>query len=243
MKKYILLLLLPFFALTCDNGNEFGAEPSLLFQVTVNDDALPQSLKDRYFEDAIALTLQHLNKTNDLENLPMEIPVDTLRMFYTALVDLHNASDTLCWDIFARLLGIRAYRHVFSRSVIVTIDSSYIWTNAWRRGELWTGDARVDHVLRNSSAVSVKQSASYLGNLPFEITLARSINTGALCAELKKIPGVLRATYYTWYDPTEFLTGEIDRSGVFLTYGVWMSDHTLVYTIFIDWKHRISLVR
>lgn len=242
MKKYVLLLLLPFFALTCDNGNEFGAEPSLLFQVTVNDDALPQSLKDRYFEDAIALTLLQMMRTNLLASLPIEIPADTSKMFYTALVDVYNAKDTIAWDSLWMCFELNAYRFITPRSFVVYVDTNYQWTKAWMQGSVWTGNEQVDGLLRSCAVEHMRKGVNYQGIFYFEFTLSRSINTSAVCAGMKKVAGVIRTFNDTYVHLTKAITGSITTDGILLSYYYSPNMEGISYSLFIDWKHCVRLV-
>ena len=241
MKKYVLLLL-TFFALTCDNGNEFGIDVASLANMQVDDSRIPKSERERFFEDAIMMALMHMGKTNELQNLRIDIPEDTVRIFYAAIVDFYNAGEVDGLSV-RTFLDIRPFYPVVTKSLFVTIDSSFQGRQAWFDGTLQTGNPEVDGLLQYCFALSITKLGVPSKKPTFYIELGRHVNTIAVCSVLDKISGVQKADPWVLRgDPDIDMDAWYTADGVYFAYymdGLMMRD---IYTFRITKDHRVTLV-
>lgn len=208
MKTYVLFFLLVSMASGCGtNDNKF------------NDDRVPDDLKALYREDAIQLALDELlEKTGDPE---ISLPEDLIDKYYRALVAVFNADGVPNRDKVIETYDIHAHKRADPHSVLVTVDRSYSWTDAWQSGVTLTGNPSIDDLLETYELILVNyHDATNLAVLETE----KALNPFALAARFDAIPGVLFSDPNGYAGDGNNILAVRDGETVRLTYSLGWGD-------------------
>jgi hypothetical protein len=86
--------------------------------------------------------------TDDGELKPLdEIPEEPRESLYAALLRVHLATDLAARDTVIDLYSVHAFPRPVLRELIVAVEDSAAWAEAWARGERLTGNDAVDALL------------------------------------------------------------------------------------------------
>ncbi len=249
MKKYILFFLLPFFLLACKNETNTPTNSDEY----IGDKYVPSELRAAFNENAIRLALTHMEKTAKLELLPIDVPSDTIKIFYYALVDVYNARTLLereiSPDTMQLILSIRVWIWRALNNFFASVDTTFPWTTSWKEGQPLTGYPQIDNLIQQYE-ISLRQfmyTQNGKKNM-VDFYTKRPLNLAALCYDFTQIPGVISASpnhLYTTGDPYPVIQASILPAYIELKYFFPNSRNSLGHQwIFRVWKnHTVLYVR
>lgn len=137
---FILLSLLN----TCDtvetnNGNN---------QITPGDDSLiPDSIKSLMKEDAAFLTLRDVYLDSAKKDSLVILPENSVESYYRGFVHIYNADTLPARDAVIETYKIHAFPNPAAHSIIVAVDSTKDWVDAWKNGQRLTGNQQIDNLI------------------------------------------------------------------------------------------------
>jgi len=185
----------------------------LLKQITSPDDsAVPDSMRQRYQEDAAQLAMRYVQKRTPSTDA-IELPDDRVQFFYDALVHVYNAREISARD---EIVSIHTFPRYNTHEIIVAVDTTVDWTDAWQAGERLTDQQEVDALLEEydlSVEYQARPSQSY--------ALVRSetpINTIALSREFEGIEGVEYAEQNGYAGDGNDIQATVGEEAVVLAY-------------------------
>jgi hypothetical protein len=107
-----------------------------------DDSQVPDALREAYWEDAGRLAARSVLKAGGSAAESVELPIDAIDRFYTALILLHNSSS------YGRYQVVDVYEiHARARPETHRVFLQLLrpaWADPWRRGERLTGYPPVD---------------------------------------------------------------------------------------------------
>lgn len=179
-------LLASIIGLACSEGSRppSGPEPTLPSMLT-----FPDSLALSYREDAARLALR-ARIDNGPHPVPIEIPVPRIDAFFASLAQVYDLVSAERDSVFS-VYGIHTFEWPELRSLIVAVNESYGWTEAWQNGKTWTGYDAVDKLIEAHALTLVRyrESGSYA-----VLESARPVYMSALADAFEEIPGVRYAS-------------------------------------------------
>lgn len=206
---FALVLGIAFGLVSCDAFTSKG----LLHQITSPDDsALPDSVRQWYREDAAQLAMRFL-QTQDPETDVVELPEERVQFFYDALVHVYNAQGIAARD---EIVEIHTFPRHNTHEVLLAVDTTVAWTQAWRAGDRLTGQPEVDALIEEYD-LSVEYNAWSFQHM----VLVRSetpINTVALNRRFERIEGVTYAEQNGYGGDGDDIEATVEGDAVVLTY-------------------------
>lgn len=184
MKQIIFFNLILIFCFTsCEILDTDDFDWSKAKFITSPDDAsIPDSIKKLMQTDAATLALRDVIKDPEAKYKLVEIPSDLVELYYRGLVHIYNARK---YPPFDRLSNIHVFPEPTVYEIVIIFDTSYVWTQAWKRGERLTGNAEIDFLMENYDL--------QLHSCHFDIAALYSpkpVNTYALSKKFVGIDGV-----------------------------------------------------
>jgi|SRR3990172_631433 len=190
----IVFLIISIFA-ACDSwkeGNPFG--PGFAYPVVVpaQDRNVPESVRERYREDAARLALHKVDEIGGHLAEQVELPVNLINTIYYALIHIYN-SRLPARDSVITLYDIHNYRDYYLYWVEVCADTAQAWAKVWQNGQRFTGNLEIDRLIR-AYDLQVVDYSPFLSCCDL-VTLRsnRSLNTVALAKQFEEIDGVVAA--------------------------------------------------
>lgn len=193
----ILAFALAFFssASGCDLGTAPGdvQGPPV---VPPTDVVLPDTLRERYAEDAALLTYRHVHEAGGAASRSIELPEPLVETLFNALVAVyaleHPARDSVVVIHEVHTHGTRfATGAPALRDLIVIVDTTEAWVGAWRAsGSDASGHEPVDELIRRWD-LRVKRWGLFGDWLV--LRAARPLNMRALATRFAGIEGVRSA--------------------------------------------------
>jgi len=179
--------------LRCSNpvsNDELGIE--FIRLPHADESQVPDSLKKAYIEDVGILTLRIVQEVGGEVNDQVELPDELLTTLYNALIYVYNATDLATRDSVVDTYDIHVTHTWAIRSLIVAIDSTKAWTQAWRKGERLTGQQQIDGLMEK---YDLELEKYYEFPWAHTVTLAssRPMNMAALAKRFAAIKGVIYA--------------------------------------------------
>lgn len=153
------------------------------------EQSVSDSLLDSYLEDASRLALREVARKGELAKQPVEIPEDLTLSLYRALLLVHSATDIAARDSVVNLYRIHTFPRPATRQLIVGLESSAEWAQAWREGKTETGNARIDALLRRYD-LSLERFYDWSTDDAAVLQAAAPLNIAALAAEFAPLAGV-----------------------------------------------------
>jgi len=151
--KIFFLLLLVSILQTCntvepDNGYVQIIPDDDSLQIVPGDDSLiPDSVKTLFKEDAARLALRDVHSDSTKKENLIILPQDVVETYYHGLVHIYNADSILAQDSVIEMYKIHSFRLPEPHSLIVSVDSTKDWVNAWKIGERLTGNQQVNYLM------------------------------------------------------------------------------------------------
>ena len=155
--------------------------------------ALPDSVEARYREDAARLALRYLYaQDEEAADEQVELPEPLVTSLYNALARVYEARDLPERDSVVTLYEIHTFPNPAMRSLIVAVDSTAGWVEAWRRGQRLTGQRRIDALVER---YDLRLEAFYRWSWSHTAVLgtAEPLNLRALARLFDPVPGVAYA--------------------------------------------------
>lgn len=205
----VLVLGLAFGLVACDalTSNE------TLSQVTSPDDeALPDSVQERYEEDAAQLAMRFVQEHNP-DTEAVELPDERVQLFYNALVHVYNAEDIAARD---EIVGIHTFPRYSTHRALVAVDSTVGWTQEWRAGNRLTGQTEVDALVEEYD-LSVEYKA-WSSQHTAVLHSEAPINTHALSRRFEAVDGVVYAEPDGGAGDGNDIEAVVEKAAVVLTY-------------------------
>lgn len=145
---------------------------------------LPDSTAQAYREDAHQLAVRQLV---DEDRDRVDIPEARVERFYNALGTAYNATHIEARD---SIIGIHTFARYNLHEIIVGVDSTVPWTQAWQKSERFTGHESIDALVEQYDLTL----DNYLGFAPAAVLHSEeAFNPVALSARFEGIPGVRHA--------------------------------------------------
>lgn len=184
-----------------------------LEQITSPDDSeLPDSVRQAYEEDAAQLAVRYVQRRTPGSGA-VELPDDRVELFYNALVHVYNADQIPERD---EVVDIHTFPRYNTHEVIVAVDTTVGWTEAWQAGERLTGQPDIDALLED-----YELSVEYKPSSAQSYALVRSetpINPVALSEQFESIGGVVYAEQNGYAGDGNDIEATVESDAVVLTY-------------------------
>jgi len=142
--KIFFLFLLLFFLQTCDTVESDNGH----ILITPGDDSLiPDSIKVLMKEDAAHLALRDVHSDPlKKENLVI-LPEDVVESYYRGFVHIYNAKSFSTRNLVIEKYKIHVFPYPETHSLIVSVDSTKNWVDAWKNGQRLTGNQQIDNLM------------------------------------------------------------------------------------------------
>ncbi|MBV6506485.1 MAG: hypothetical protein ILNGONEN_02062 [Syntrophorhabdaceae bacterium] len=156
---------------------------------SADESIVPDAWREKYREDAVRLALRQINAAGGPASDEVELPVDLVRTFYDALIQVYNATMIPARDSVVSIYPIHTFPSPELHRLIVVVDSTKPWVQAWRRGERLTGNPQIDQLLET---FGLQLDYYYPGpGSPMAILRStRPLNLSALAERFTGIDGV-----------------------------------------------------
>jgi hypothetical protein len=151
------------------------------------DSPIPDLVKQQYREDAAQLALRWLVEEGAPSHNGVELPSDLVQTFYNALIQVYQATDVPARNMVVDTYNIHAFPKLNTRELLVSVDPTKAWTQAWRNGKRLTGNAEIDALMKQFD-LDLKGYLS--GSNIAVLRTGRPLNTLALAKLLNPIEGV-----------------------------------------------------
>jgi hypothetical protein len=156
---------------------------------SADDSSVPELWRETYRDDAARLALRQIHATDGLANDEVELPAELVRTFYQRLIYVYNAESIPARDSIVSLYSIHTFPSPELYRLIVMVDSTKSWVQAWRRGERLTGNSEID-LLIEMFDLQLEQYYSGPGSPMAILRAARPLNQAALAKRFAGIDGV-----------------------------------------------------
>jgi hypothetical protein len=144
-----------------------------------------------YQEDAVRLAIRRLEETGSSAVLEVDPPAKLVASLFNALVHVHGATHPVR-DTVIDVYRIRTFPEPATREIMVRVDPSRPWTDAWKELNARTGNSLVD-ALVGQYELSVRAYYRWsIGDVAV-LRSARPLNATALATRFEPIPGVIWA--------------------------------------------------
>ena len=199
---------------------------------TPDESAVPDSVLQQYQEDAAQLAVRFVHRRTP-EGNPIVLPEDRVELFYNALVHVYNAEQV---DGHDEITSIHTFPRYNTHEIIVSVDTTVDWTDAWQAGERLTGQSDVDALLEEYElSVEFEAEQSY--------ALVRSetpINPVALSQQFEGIEGVQYAEQNGYAGDGNDIEATVEETSVLLTYSRGSGDCPSGCINREAWTYRVS---
>jgi hypothetical protein len=141
---------------------------------SLDDSSIPESIRERYREDADRLTVRIMHNLGGEAEASLEIPEELSRTIYQALIHVYSSSEFAARDSVIDLYDIHTWPDPELNRLLVTADSTTTWMQAWRQGFVTTGHTGIDSLMdmfglevveyNRGSSKSTKHTATLLSS-------------------------------------------------------------------------------
>jgi len=178
---------------------------------------------DIYLNDAELLTLQYVLDGQLSEQDSIELPQEDVERVLKALIAVYNAADTLpAADKVVNVHQIHTFPNPPVNGLLVGIDSTYTWTQAWLAGNALTGNADVDYLV-NTYNLTIG-NVGIFGNW-VALNAENSLNTIALGNAFETVYGVVHASPNSFFgDGNDIEMSGYSSGEITLTYSFGWGD-------------------
>lgn len=234
MHRYLHFVLVAGLVLGLAACDAFSSD-ALLQQIAAPDDAaLPDSIQQQYRADAAQLAMRYVQAKGAASDA-VELPDDRIQLFYNALVHVYEARHLSARD---RVVDLHTFPRYNVHEIIVAVDTSVPWTNAWKEGERLTGESNVDALIQEYD-VSVQYKA--WSHQPAALIRSEEpINTVALSQRFERLDGVVYAEQNGYVGGGNDIEATVGATGIVLTYSRGWGDcpagciHRETWTFWVD---------
>jgi hypothetical protein len=222
MRK-LCLILLPLIVLSCNSSTEPALNLTIYQVTTADDSALPAEIKNNYLDDAYRLSLREMQAKNPLEKQTVEIPEESVKMYYNGLIHIYNARLIAARDSVVNLFSIQTFPQPrFNEFIIGVTDTNLTWVKKWRNGEMITGIKELDDLV-NKYSITIKRSYKSFP-MSFIMYAPQRNNLNALCLLFSKIQGVSFAEPNGYMGDGNDITAVVGASKIVYTFTLGWGD-------------------
>lgn len=196
-----VFLAVAFLLGSCDSA-ESGSEPDLLygFPSIVAPPSLPDSVAEAYAEDAANLAFEIVRET-DGDAADIVLPTALRETLFNALGHVWHVNDIPARDSVVSQCDIHVFPGYSLHEIIVAVDTSASWVQAWMNGNVQTGELAIDRITQ-AWDLTLNDPLNPDCSLCFVVLRTdQSLNTVALAAEFTGIQGV-------WYAESNGFGGD-----------------------------------
>ena len=240
MRHALHLLLAAILTVSLAACDTFTSQ-SILDDIAAPDDpAMSDSVRQQYQDDAAQLAVRFVQQ-RALEDDSVTLPDDRVQLFYNALVHVYAAEQV---EGHHEITSIHTFPHYNTHEIIVAVDTTVGWTEAWQAGERLTGQSDVDALLEAYDlSVEYKAGPSH--------ALVRSetpINPVAMSQQFEGIAGVEYAEQNGYGGDGNDIEATVDETSVLLTYSRGSGDcpsgciHRATWTYRVDEDGSVDFV-
>lgn len=158
-------------------------------QASADDSQIPDSVKALYKNDAAKLALRSLSNTQDLKNLPVEIPENRIVMFYQNLIRLYNSKTLKGINFIVSKNPIHTSLNPEIKILVMVVYSTADWVDRWENGNTLTGEEGIDTLVTKYD-LTVTRFTEFGGDYMILLTSNRNLNLFALSKKFEAISGV-----------------------------------------------------
>lgn len=165
--------------------------PSDIYPAVIEAPAVELTGPERlaYEEDAVRLALRRLAETGSPALGDVVPPQGLVASLYNALVHVHGVSHPVR-DTVVEVYRIRTFPEPPTREIMVRVDPSEPWTDAWKELNARTGNEAVD-ALVDAYELSVREYYRWSFGEVAVLRAGRPLNATALATRFEPIPGVI----------------------------------------------------
>ena len=165
--------------------------PDFPIVVKADDTNVPDSLRKLYREDAARLALRKVNEKGETDSV--ELPHALVQTLYNVFIHVYNLTNLTARDSVVTIYGIHAFLYPETHSLLVAVDSTKDWVQAWRRGERFTGNEAIDKMLRDYELLLGEYYTWPQSHHLAVLWANKPLNIAALAKRFRGIDGVIYA--------------------------------------------------
>jgi len=199
----ILLILWTLLVFQCKkNPVEAFFYPSLS---TANEAAIPDSIRNIYYEDAASLVLRNVLHERSAS---LELPAQKIKTIYSGLMHIYNATNLPGRDQIMTARHIHTAPLPHPHKIIVKFDSSAAWAKNWQKNISASSNARLSDLMKTYN-ISVPIYYFWGAEHAACLFTEKPLNTHVLALIFAKIPGIKDAypVYKTSHSDITVTTG------------------------------------
>jgi len=114
-----------------------------------DDSKISDSLKTVLKEDAAVLALRNIQENPEKKESLVVLPTELVDSYYNGLVCIYNDIYLYERDLIIDKYKIHAFRSPETHELIVSVDSTKDWVNAWKNGQRLTGNPQIDFLMES----------------------------------------------------------------------------------------------
>lgn len=181
----------PFIALAIAAGcSELAGPDGAGFPLIVDVD-LPVAQQQAYQEDAVRLAIRELRQSGSRARHDVEPPVALVQSLFNSLAAVYATSHP-ARDSVIEIYGIRTFPYPGTREIMVRVNPSHSWTQAWRAKNALTGNPAVDALVTQYGLTVREYYYWTIGDVAV-LRSAGPLNAAALAKRFETISGVVWA--------------------------------------------------
>ncbi|HSJ24706.1 MAG TPA: hypothetical protein VK929_08575 [Longimicrobiales bacterium] len=181
----------PFTALAILAGCSDLAGPDAAgFPLIVEVD-IPVAQQQVYEEDAVRLAIRELRQSGSRARHDVEPPAALVQGLFNSLAAVYATSHA-ARDSVVEIFGIRTFPYPATREIMVRVNPSHSWTQAWREKNALTGNAAVDALVTQYGLTVREYYLWSIGDVAL-LRSARPLNAAALAQRFEALAGVVWA--------------------------------------------------
>lgn len=190
-------------------------------QSRIDDSNVPGALRAAYRDDAARMALRDL-QASAYDEIP--IPADAVEPYYNALVAVYNASILPARDTVVDVYAIHTFGNPSTRALMLWAFLSETWVERLSRGEIPTGEPKVDTLLARYDLSFTGAHVLYQGDVLVTLQSAEPLNIAALAPLFRSIAGVKYSDPNGSGGDGNDIDGTIEDPRVLLAYSVGSGD-------------------
>lgn len=193
--KHLVAIVLFLICNSCDLSEpseniQYHNWASDYLQSSSRDSRIPDTIKTLYKLDATILAFRNMLADTFARNNIVEINEDVIEEMYRGLICIYNLKNYRPINLITEHYKIHARENPSLTRLILVVDTTKEWTNAWRNGQRLTGKQEIDQLILTYDLQLGERW--FFGNYHTLIS-PRPLNLLALKNLFKKIDGVIDA--------------------------------------------------
>ncbi|MBI5661957.1 MULTISPECIES: hypothetical protein [Ignavibacterium] len=194
--KILMLILISLINYSCNLDEPAGNDyyytwASDYLQSSSRDSRIPDTIKTLYKLDAAILAFRTMLTDTFARDNIVEINEDVIEEMYRGLICIYNLKNYRPLNIITEHYKIHARENPSLTRLILVVDTTKEWTQAWRNGQRLTGNQEIDQLILT---YDLQLGKRWFFSNYHTLVSPRPLNLLALKNLFKKIDGVLDAT-------------------------------------------------